>query len=97
MGPNLGELVTQFKNGVEYSCKKTENVNDYGTIESTIGRVSLKLLLFTTCTAWYHIFYKGYFVLNNILSNKLLRHFTWALTTQSWVQSKNKVVYNVTI
>lgn len=44
LGPNLGELVTQFKNGVEYSCKKIEGVNDYGTIESTIGRVSIKLL-----------------------------------------------------
>lgn len=41
MGPNLGELVVQFKNGVEYSCVKDEKMVDFGMIDSTIGRVSI--------------------------------------------------------
>jgi len=44
VGTDLGELVTRFKNGVDYSCLKDENHPDFGWIDTTIGRINMDVL-----------------------------------------------------
>ncbi|XP_054268311.1 39S ribosomal protein L1, mitochondrial-like [Macrosteles quadrilineatus] len=42
LGPNIAELVTQFKNGVEYACVKDEKTPEFGWINTTIGRLNME-------------------------------------------------------
>lgn len=40
-GDNIVELVKMFKNGIDYSLKKNEGEQDYGTIECYFGKLSM--------------------------------------------------------
>lgn len=40
LGPNVGELVKRFLNGVQYNANKDEEQQDFGLIQTTIGTVS---------------------------------------------------------
>uniref|UniRef100_A0A1B6FXW7 39S ribosomal protein L1, mitochondrial n=1 Tax=Cuerna arida TaxID=1464854 RepID=A0A1B6FXW7_9HEMI len=44
LGPNLDELVTRFKNGVEYSCVRDEKDLSYGWINTSVGRLNMDTL-----------------------------------------------------
>jgi large subunit ribosomal protein L1 len=41
LGPNVGELVQKFNNGIQYSATKDENQQDFGLITTTIGTLDM--------------------------------------------------------
>lgn len=39
LGTNIGEIVSTYMNGIQYSAKKDENQQNFGLIKATVGTV----------------------------------------------------------